>query len=177
MGGTIIRYNIRQLAEHDLELMLEWRNSEHVRTNMFSDQLITLEQHLTWYRKMNESGSSIYLVFEYEKEPCGIVNFSQLDSYNRKCNWGFYLGREGLPRGTGTLMCTMGVKYAFEQLDIRKICGEVLATNTSSIRVHEKIGFQQEGYFKQHIRKNDSYVDVLAYALFPEYLSKVEMRI
>jgi UDP-4-amino-4,6-dideoxy-N-acetyl-beta-L-altrosamine N-acetyltransferase len=169
MGGDNIqqhRYTIRELAEKDLDLVLHWRNSEKVRANIYSDQIITMEQHLAWYKRLIESDNSFYLMFEYNGLPSGIVNFVQMEHIHKRCHWGFYLGEANLPKGTGSIMCQLGLQYAFKELNMRKICGEVLAFNTASIKLHEKLEFQQEGLYKQHVWKNGAFVDVLSFAIF-----------
>ena len=59
----------------------------------------------------------------------------------------------------------LALEEIFYTLSIRKVYGEVLDSNTPSIRMHQKLGFSQEGRFLcEHILKGDTYVDVIRFA-------------
>lgn len=161
-------YRLRPMEEADLEKVLEWRNSKRIRINMFTDHIITMDEHQAWFNRVKQSQSAIHKIFQFQGCPVGMVSFTNIDRHNNRCYWGFYLGEEALPRRTGLVMGFLGVKYAFEELGIRKLCGEVFAFNTSSIGFHKKLGFSEEGRFAQHILKNGNYEDIIAFALFKE---------
>lgn len=165
---------LRPLDERDLEQMLQWRNSDHVRQYSYHDEIITWEQHVNWFRGIKDNSSFKGLIFELEGIPTGVMNFTNIDKRHGRGYWGFYIGRPDTPRGTGTTLCELAVEYAFEKLSIRKLCGEVLAHNQASIALHRKLDFVQEGCFSKHVWKNGSYVDVICYAKFnPNYNEEV----
>jgi UDP-4-amino-4,6-dideoxy-N-acetyl-beta-L-altrosamine N-acetyltransferase len=159
------KYKIRKMMELDLEQVLLWRNSDKIRASMYTDQVITWKQHTAWFEHIQQNHSAVFLIFECDDVPSGVVSFVQLDQRNSKCNWGFYLGREDLPKGSGTTMGRLGLKYAFEELNMRKVCGEAFAFNIASIKLHEKLGFQTEGKYKEHILKNENYEDIVLFGL------------
>jgi len=136
---------------------------------MFSDHIITVDEHLAWFRSINQREDVKCLVFEFECRPVGLMYFTQIDRDNSKCAWGFYLGEETLPKGTGSAMGFLGVEFAFVDLGVRKLSGEVLAFNTASIRFHKRLGFVEEGHFVEHVVKNGKYEDVLSFALFKDH--------
>lgn len=164
------KYRLRDVKEEDLDLILTWRNSERIRRNMYSDHIITKEEHVRWFHALKENTRSVYLVFEINDRPCGMVYFLDIDYKSKKCFWGFYLSEENFPKGTGYIMGSLGVEFAFKNLGMRKICGEVFSFNYKSINFHKKLGFIQEGYFKKHVFKNGNYEDVVFLSLFKEDL-------
>lgn len=159
---------LRNMVEEDLAQVLEWRNSERVRAGMYTDQVIELAQHLAWFQRVKVDASAVYLIFEYDGEPVGVVNFSELDQKNHKGVWGFYLGVEDLPRGVGTLMGRLGLAFAFGELQLDKLNGEALAGNGASIRFHQRLGFRQEKLLSQYVMKNGKLEDVLVFGLLAE---------
>lgn len=159
---------LRHATDDDLVRVLEWRNSQKVRLTMYNDQIISVDQHVIWFERMLKDDAIVFLICEYEGAPVGLVNFTNLDHKNSRCDWGFYLGADSLPRGAGTSMCRLGLQYAFTNLQMRKVCGEAFAFNTASIRVHEKLGFIQEGRFREHIYKNGVYEDVIRFGLLKD---------
>ncbi len=161
-------YRLRSVEEKDLELVLKWRNSDRIRLNMYGDQIISMNEHISWFNRMVQNPSAEYLVFEFRLKPVGMVYFTDIDRNNEKCFWGFYLGEEVLPRGTGTIMGLLGMEYAFEALNIRKLCGEVFQFNTASIKFFQRLGFSEEGHFVKHILKSGNYEDIIFFSLFKE---------
>ncbi|AFY35676.1 UDP-4-amino-4,6-dideoxy-N-acetyl-beta-L-altrosamine N-acetyltransferase [Calothrix sp. PCC 7507] len=158
-------YRLRALNESDLEQVLEWRNSERIRTNMYTDHIISIEEHREWFKKISLDNNAVYKVFEFKGRSLGVVNATQIDRVNQKCSWAFYLGDENVPFGSGAVMEFLFLEYVFEELKIRKLCCEVFVFNLTTIKLHKKFGFREEGYFKQHILKNNTYEDVISMAL------------
>lgn len=161
-------YSLRLMEEKDLLHVLEWRNSANIRANMFTDQIISLDDHLAWFERLQKKLEAAFNIFEYLGQPAGVVNFTDFDNKNNRWNWGIYLGKEDLPRGSGSIMGQLGLSYAFEHLDARKLCGECFAFNTSSIKFHQRMGFNQEGFFKKHVYKNGVYEDIIAFGLLKD---------
>lgn len=157
---------LRLLAAEDLENVLAWRNSERIRANMYTDHLITLAEHKAWFERSKKQTTSVYLIFEVQNRSVGLVYFTDIDMKNGRSYWGFYLGDENLPHGSGTALGVLGIAYAFTQLKIRKLCGETFAFNGPSIRFHKKLGFVEEGRFVKHVLKRGIFEDVISFAMF-----------
>ncbi|MBE9250762.1 UDP-4-amino-4,6-dideoxy-N-acetyl-beta-L-altrosamine N-acetyltransferase [Dolichospermum sp. LEGE 00240] len=161
-------YQLRPLQESDLEMVLSWRNSERVRANMYTDHIISLEEHQTWFKKIKDAPTVDYLICEFQNHPIGLVYFTNIDKNNNKCYWGFYLGETATPLGGGGALGFISMEYIFELVDFRKVCSEVLSFNNKSLKLHKKFSFQEEGCFKKHIYKNLEYQDVICLSLFQE---------
>ena len=52
------------------------------------------------------------------------------------------------------------LEHAFDELQLHKLYCEVLAFNTSVIKLHQKVGFNVEGVFRQQHKVNDDFVDI-----------------
>lgn len=164
---------LRTIRENDTELILQWRNSEKIRAVMFKDHLITVEEHLVWYKKVQQNTTnSKHMIFEYYGTPLGQLNITQIDQNNNRCYWGFLIGADDAPKGSGMAMGYLALEFVFESLKMHKLCSEVLSFNTISTNYHKKLGFIEEGYFKEHIFKNGKYQDVVCLALFQENWQK-----
>lgn len=159
-------FNLRPIEERDLEMVLGWRNSERVRSYMYTDHIITPDEHRAWFERTRQAEFPATLIFEYRDIPSGLKSFSQIDQYNSRCYWGFYLGEAELPRGCGSVMGFLALEYIFEQQNFHKLCAEAFAFNEGSVKYHTRLGFVQEGRFREHVRKNGRYEDIIPFALF-----------
>ena len=172
-------YSLRQLREQDLELLLQWRNSDHIRANMYTDHIISTKEHLDWFNRVKDNPAMLYLIFEHRGQPVGLVNFTGIDSTNNRCMWGFYIGESGLPPESGTMMGYLGLNFIFEDKQLRKVSGEVISFNRASRLFFRRLGFTEEGRLRQHALKNGRYVDVILYSILADewrdvYKSEVE---
>jgi len=170
-------YRLRPLEEMDLERILMWRNSDRIRAVMFTDHHISEDEHRAWFMRMQQLEDAVGLIFEVKGRSAGLVYFSRIDYHNGLCFWGFYLGEENLPKGTGTIMGFLALDYAFENLGIRKLIGETLAFNTASIKFHKRLGFVEEGRSVRQILKNGRYEDVISFVRFNEGWQKSKQEL
>ena len=161
-------YELIDPAEKYKKLILNWRNSDHVRMNMFIEHLITEEEHGKWFENVKKGNKIIAKLLLFKEKPIGFVNFTNIDYQNNKCYWGFYIGEKEAPKGSGKIMALLALDYIFEDFHLRKLCSEVLEFNSKSIKFHQKLRFEEEGRLEKHIFKNNYYVDVIVMALFRE---------
>lgn len=161
-------YRLRPVDDSDIKAILDWRNSDRVRKNMYTDHKISMHEHQEWFQKIKHDRSVDYKICEFRERAIGLVCFTQISDIHKRCYWGFYLGETDVPVKSGPIMEFFALNYAFERLNIRKICCEVFAFNASVIKLHKKFGFKEEGVFLKHVLKAGSYVDVVSLALFDE---------
>ncbi|MDP2835053.1 MAG: UDP-4-amino-4,6-dideoxy-N-acetyl-beta-L-altrosamine N-acetyltransferase [Pseudomonadota bacterium] len=157
---------LRPMIEADADKVLSWRNQERIRTNMYTDHMITGDEHAIWVHRALADATARYLIFEWQGQPAGFVSITAIDPRQGRAVWAFYLGETTLPRGAGLAMEYLALEFAFEVLAIRKLMCEVFAFNAPVIKLHGRFGFQQEALYKAHARKNDDFVDVVGLALF-----------
>lgn len=159
-------YNLRKIQASDRELLRTWRNKDNIRENMYTDHIIGQLEHNKWFEKALLDTANHYFVFEYQARPVGFVSFTKVNVSDRRSDWAFYLGETDVPKGSGSAMEYFALVQAFEVLNLRKLCCEVFSFNQLVLNLHKKFGFQQEGFFKQHMKKSESFQDVVALALF-----------
>ena len=161
---------IRPIKLDDAELVLEWRNQEAVRINMYNHQIISLATHMKWFNSILQNESCHYFIYERNQIPLGVLAISDIDKNNQKASWAFYSG-DITARGIGSEMEQLALDYAFNTLNLNKLCCEVLEFNHSVINFHRKFGFQIEG-----IRRKDYYRDGKFYDIYQLALLKDEYK-
>jgi UDP-4-amino-4,6-dideoxy-N-acetyl-beta-L-altrosamine N-acetyltransferase len=150
---------LRDIREDELEIMRAWRNAPSVRANMYTRHEITAEEHRKWWRAVQQSADKRYFIYELAGAPMGIVGFTGIDTKNEQAFWAFYASPD-VPKGTGTKMEFLALNYAFDALKLHKLSCEVLGSNTSVIKLHQKFGFMIEGVFREQHKIDDHFVDV-----------------
>lgn len=159
-------FSIRALESDDKNRILQWRNSERVRCNMYSDHLISESEHDAWFSRALVDSSARYLIFLYKNNPVGFISFTAINHFNERCYWAFYLGETDTPTGIGSIMEFFALEYAFLTLNMRKLSCEVFEFNRSVVKLHEKFGFIHEGKLLAHYLKNGKYEDITCLAKF-----------
>ncbi|MCY8808321.1 UDP-4-amino-4,6-dideoxy-N-acetyl-beta-L-altrosamine N-acetyltransferase [Bacillus atrophaeus] len=164
----MFKYSLRTLKEKDLDTVLRWRNDDRIRKSMYHDQMINEKQHHHWFKKINSSKTEHYFIFTIDHKDTGFVSFKDVDDKNNHCYWGFYIGEAESPKGSGSVMGFLALEWAFQQLEVEKVYGEVLLNNEKSLSFHQTFGFRKEGHFRNHIVRNHKYLDVIRYGLLKE---------
>ena len=157
---------LKVMEEIDLEKVLEWRNSERIRQGMYTNRIITLDEHIKWFHSCRERKDIENFVCYLDDAAVGVVNVTDIDYKNLICSWSIYRGVISCPAGTGYYIGKCALNYIFDELKMRKVYVEVLADNKISEKFHKKLGFKIEGIFKEQIIRNGIYMDVLRLAIF-----------
>jgi UDP-4-amino-4,6-dideoxy-N-acetyl-beta-L-altrosamine N-acetyltransferase len=154
------------LAKDHIEIIREWRNSESISKFMYTDDVISSEQQIKWFEKISNDSSQKYWIVYNNSEPVGQVSLYLIKPRFKTCYWAYYIGNENAAgTGIGAKIEFKLLNYVFDEMKFNKLCCEVFVFNESVIRLHEKFGFRREGYFRQHIFKNNQYLDVVSMAL------------
>jgi len=150
---------LRSIKPEELELMLSWRNAPNVRANMYTRHEISINEHQSWWSRVQQRTDQQYLMYEICGMPSGVVGFTDIDNDSRNSSWAFYASPEAR-KGTGSKMEFLALEYAFFELGLHKLHCEVLAFNSPVIKLHQKFGFKVEGILREHHKVNDAFVDV-----------------
>jgi UDP-4-amino-4,6-dideoxy-N-acetyl-beta-L-altrosamine N-acetyltransferase len=169
-------FSLRLINFDDASIVLNWRNSQHIRDNMYTDHIINIEEHTSWIKKVLHREDCKYLVFNYKNNPVGLSNVVDIDYKGNKCRWGFYLGEKNIPLGTGAVVEYLSLEYLFDNLGFRKVYGEVLSYNKSTIKLHKKFGFNEEGCLTKHVIKHNKYEDIVLLGIFKEIWDKTKIE-
>jgi len=129
---------------------------------MFTDQLITVEEHQVWFQHMMVDTSVMYWIVGYDGRDVGVLNISGIDRRNRRCYWGFYLADpEVRGKGIAGYVEYWIMRYVFDELGLNKLCGEVLASNQAVADMHVSFGYTREGLLREHVMKRGAPEDVI----------------
>lgn len=154
---------IRSMTLEDIELVLAWRNHPEVRRFMFSQAEISINEHRAWYEKSATDPRRHLLIYEENNIPLGFVNVIET-SEGGIADWSFHVSPSS-PKGTGTKLGLAALNYSFGVLRLHKVCGQVLDYNDRSIKLHQRLGFAQEGLLRDQFYDGHSYYSVYCFGL------------
>ncbi|GAA4388193.1 UDP-4-amino-4,6-dideoxy-N-acetyl-beta-L-altrosamine N-acetyltransferase [Hymenobacter koreensis] len=157
---------LRPLQHQDLETVRQWRNSEAVAQYMYHAEPITAEQQEAWFTSISADASKQYWIITHEGRDVGVANLYAINPAFQSCYWAFYLGEQNVRgSGIGAKVEFAVLEYVFTELKLNKLLCEVFVDNAKVVSMHEKFGFRREAYFREHIRKNGVFKDVVGLAL------------
>ena len=156
-------FTLKLLTTLSLEQQLkirEIRNQASVRSAMYSEQEIGLNEHLEWVNKLKSDKKKIvFAVLNEQSNSIGVVGIKALDMLNKKADWELYLDKNERG-GLGAALEYNLIEYVFNVLGIEKLNCEVIETNESVVKLHKKFFFIEEGFRKENIERNGKRIGV-----------------
>ncbi|MBN9293275.1 MAG: GNAT family N-acetyltransferase [Flavobacteriia bacterium] len=135
---------LRSVTTNDLPLLLEWRNSEHVRVNMEHREIISPEEHTGWFQHITDNGYHYFIIESPELAPVGTIYLSGATADNG-AESGLYIGDQRF-LGTGITIeaSRLIIQFAFEALRLDYLFAKVKEDNQDIIAYNKMLGFKEE---------------------------------
>lgn len=152
----------------DTDMIVKWRNQSFVRNKFIFRELFTREIHEHWMKTMVDTGNvKQFIIYVKEgKQPVGTVYLRDIDKKNMRAEYGIFIGEEKfIGKGIGSRSARLIIKYAFEELCLHKVMLKVFAKNEIAIESYKKAGFKTEGYFKDEVKIDGNYHDLIYMAV------------
>jgi UDP-4-amino-4,6-dideoxy-N-acetyl-beta-L-altrosamine N-acetyltransferase len=156
-------FTLRAVTKQDLDALREWRNDPSIRPFMLTQHEITQPEHEAWFAAASADPARRLVIAEQDAAPFGYVQFSGV-AENGVADWGFYT-RPGAPKGSGKKLGKLALDFAFDELALHKVRGQALAFNSASIAMHQKLGFAEEGLFREEYLIEGVWRDLVCFGL------------
>ena len=155
----------KKILSKDLKKIFMWRNDLFIRSMMLNQNKISYKEHLSWYKNLLQSKTQKSYIICYKRTPIGVASIKEIDLINQTCTWGFYIANNAF-RYLAVLVEYEFIDLIFKNKKIRKIWGETLSYNKSILKIHKYLGFTINGVYKEHIRVNNKFHDLILTSLF-----------
>lgn len=139
--GSATLVNFVNLAEEDKKLVLNWRNSDEIRSHMFTNHLISMEEHSQFIEKLGDDRNNYYWMVREGSTPIGVVSAQKIDLASGRC----FLGIYSIKRGAGARMLRYFFNLWFSSLNIKAVLCEVLEDNINALEFYKRNGFIKTG--------------------------------
>jgi RimJ/RimL family protein N-acetyltransferase len=168
MNSNLFTGKLVRLATLDLEthpqILVRWDwNSEYAR--LLNGDVVTLanpKQFREWIEKETEDRHFFMIHSLAEDKPVGLVELSGFNWAAGDCWVGIGLGEPEIwGKGYGFEALNLILRYAFRELNLRRVTLNVFEYNPRAIRCYEKCGFQHEGRARSAMNRDGRRWDIL----------------
>ncbi len=162
------KVNLRPITMADTDLIVKWRNSPEVKQNFIYRGEMTRPVHETWMKTRVQTGQVVQYIIEDAASACpvGSVYYRDLEPEHGSAEYGIFIGEAAARgRGLGSETAQLFVKFGLDYLGLHRISLRVLAGNDGAYRSYEKAGFQREGLFRDMVKLDGVYRDVIFMAI------------
>lgn len=138
-------YILTMLNQSNLDTVRRWRNKKHVRIWFVHSEVISPEQHQSWYSRYVRDGSDLMFV-AFSKRlrlNVGCAALYNINTVNKSCEFGrFIVGEDDVHgMGVGGAIIEMIINFAFVELNLEKVNLDVYDDNCVAIHLYKKTGF------------------------------------
>jgi len=141
-----------------LEALNDWEvvRFTEARHNRWDEQLAC-----SFIREANQNGSILLGVKAIENVKwIGNIRLFNFHKIHRRAELAFlFYDKDEWGKGYATEAISKILEFANESLKLKRICADYYACNTASAKVFKKLGFSQEGVFRDHFWLRDRFVD------------------
>ena len=161
-------YKIGLCGEKQLPEILEIFNEAIINTTALYDyKPRTLDVIQNWYSQKQKGNYPVIGAFDEGGSLLGFATygpFRERPAYKYTIEHSVYIRTDVRGRGLGTILLKEIIKQA-EKQDYHVMIGGIDASNTESVKLHEKEGFVYCGLIKQAGFKFGKWLDLLFYQL------------
>ena len=151
----------------DVESRVRAINSYDVLSGVFIDVPATVEKTEVWAKTIVQNTSRTDFVLRDENDTAiafsGLVN---IQPKHRVAELYIFIAESAKGQGVGSDLLECTLKYAKDELNLRKITLYVTDGNEKACNFYERFGFRKEGTLLQHSWHRGQYLDRYIYSLF-----------
>lgn len=157
------RLILRPIEERDTDFIVAARNSDFIRNFFIFRETFTPEMHQRWLKEKVNTGEVVQYIItdEITGESIGSVFFIDIDRNNKRAEFGIFICEQYTGKGYGTETIKSFIRYGFDILKLHRISLRLLANNEVARNLYLKAGFEVEGVFKDYVRIDNAYRDII----------------
>lgn len=164
-GPTFLRgdrLTLRTVTPDDYEFLLEHGNAPAVREGAPTPTPVERSDIAAF---VEDDESSVQFLACVDGEPVGFVFLFDIEPCRDHGEIGCWVAPDEQGNGYASEAADLCLDHAFDDRGLHKVLARVFEHNDPSMRVLEKLGFQQEGHLREQDYIRGEYRDTLLYGL------------
>ncbi len=142
---TIEQYGIKltRVQSDDIELIRQWRNSEHVSSNMEYKKYISEEEQMKWFKSINNP-LNYYFLIEFEKKKIGVINVKNIQLNENYGEGGIFIGDKNYIdsfASTFSSLCLLNFTFSILLLTTKSRI-KIFRSNKNAIAYNKLLGYE-----------------------------------
>lgn len=154
-----------------MALVQSWFNDPAVRYWLHQSDRpdATIDAVRAHFWRPVEEGRAVAWLIETESTPVGTLRLLEIDPNHGRAELAITIGRpDHWGRGLGTDAIQQSLRFAFQDLGLRRVSLITDADNARGIRCYEKCGFVREGVLRRNRLRHGQPLDMLVMAVLRE---------
>lgn len=164
---------LREVKESDCERVWQWRNLEHVRTQMKNRGAIEWQHHQQWFNSMLVDDKQQHFIIHYKATAIGVINIRAEHNLEiaESASIGIYISdTQYLNNILAFAPSLVMLDYAFNDLNMLYLHSEIRRENQAAIRYNQQLGYQ----LKEHPSDNHMLSISLNQSEFEQATTKIK---
>jgi RimJ/RimL family protein N-acetyltransferase len=175
------RVYLRAVEREDLERCHRWMNDETLTATLAQRYPMSLAREADWIeraaRGQDPSQLSLAICLADDDRHIGNCGLEAIDRDNRTATLGIFIAEEDdRGKGLGEEAVRALCRYAFDELDLRKVRLDVYATNPEAEKTYVNVGFRREGVLREEAFRRGRPLDVIRMGLLKNELRGAAAR-
>lgn len=170
------------LHESDLETILPWFDDTEF-SHLFDAMPATprsKSQLTKWFEEFSDSNTQ-YLFAIRNIHTNALIGYIELDGIlwnNRVCWIAIAIGgKDHRGKGYGYESMKLALDFAFYELNLNRVQLTVFDYNVPALSLYKKLGFQQEGIYREFLQRHGKTYDMLLFGLLKkEWKTRTEIN-
>ena len=164
------RLHLREMTPQDVTALLKHFGNPEVIKYIDMQPIKTREQADEWLRWMGSyfaahDGLRWGITLQQDRTFIGSAGIHNWNREARYAEIGYDIAQPYWGNGYATEVTHAIINFGINHMHLNRIEADIIAGNDASIRVLEKLGFQQEGILRERTYKDGKYHDILLFGL------------
>ncbi|WP_300464388.1 GNAT family protein [Desulfobacula sp.] len=156
---------LRRLEKADLYHLWEWHEMDELY--LFN----TIRSFVSWdeiHENFNDhfAWKGDFVIESKGNRILGICSYHNINWKNRSCSISFKMKADSLNLHFSVEAVQVLASIVFNELNLIKIDSSILQISEFEIQTIKKAGFEQEGRLREHVFRDNRYLDMLIFSLF-----------
>jgi len=162
---------LRAIEPEDLELLYNWENNNSwwiISNTVAPFSKYTLKRYIRNSHKSIYETGQLRLMIDLiaGNQTIGTIDIFDFDPFHNRAGIGILIAEEEQRRkGYASMALKCLTDYCFGTLQLHQLWCNILANNSESIELFQKLGFVQIGIKKDWVKTSDGYLDEYMFQL------------